>query len=105
MSTNPSNKLEKERHDGRRREGSEKTNKVSPRFSRVFNPPTLEKKHSSSDLLSRLKTRKILGVGETDNGDIHQSLRYTIKTTTTTKISHQSQRIVDRSKTNAPKKC
>ncbi|KAL7645840.1 UNVERIFIED_CONTAM: hypothetical protein RMT77_002737 [Armadillidium vulgare] len=74
MSTNPSNKLEekKDTMEGGD-EGSEKTNKVSPRFSRVFNPPTLEKKHSSSDLLSRLKTRKILGVGETDNGDIHRS--------------------------------
>ncbi|KAG7166598.1 Tumor protein p53-inducible protein 11-like, partial [Homarus americanus] len=30
-------------------------------------------KHSSGDLHSRLKTRKILGVGETDNGDIHRS--------------------------------
>ncbi|XP_047738217.1 tumor protein p53-inducible protein 11-like [Hyalella azteca] len=30
-------------------------------------------KHSSGDLQSRLKTRKILGVGETDNGDIHRS--------------------------------
>lgn len=32
-----------------------------------------ERKHSSGDLHSRLKTRKILGVGETDNGDIHRS--------------------------------
>ncbi|XP_076313242.1 tumor protein p53-inducible protein 11-like isoform X6 [Tachypleus tridentatus] len=31
------------------------------------------RKHSSGDLHSRLKTRKILGVGETDNGDIHRS--------------------------------
>lgn len=31
------------------------------------------RKHSSGDLQSRLKTRKILGVGETDNGDIHRS--------------------------------
>lgn len=30
-------------------------------------------KHSSGDLHSRLKTRKILGVGETDNGDVHRS--------------------------------
>uniref|UniRef100_T1JM64 Tumor protein p53-inducible protein 11 n=1 Tax=Strigamia maritima TaxID=126957 RepID=T1JM64_STRMM len=30
-------------------------------------------KHSSGDLHSRLKTRKILGVGEIDNGDIHRS--------------------------------
>ncbi|OXA38103.1 hypothetical protein Fcan01_27143 [Folsomia candida] len=30
-------------------------------------------KHSSGDLHSRLKTRKMLGVGETDNGDIHRS--------------------------------
>ncbi|XP_045137814.1 tumor protein p53-inducible protein 11-like isoform X3 [Portunus trituberculatus] len=42
-------------------------------LSRVFNPPKLERKHSSGDLHSRLKTRKILGVGETDNGDIHRS--------------------------------
>lgn len=40
---------------------------------RVFHPPKLERKHSSGDLHSRLKTRKILGVGETDNGDIHRS--------------------------------
>ncbi|CAL8081450.1 unnamed protein product [Orchesella dallaii] len=40
---------------------------------RVMNPPKLERKHSSGDLHSRLKTRKILGVGETDNGDIHRS--------------------------------
>ncbi|XP_013773831.1 tumor protein p53-inducible protein 11-like isoform X2 [Limulus polyphemus] len=33
----------------------------------------LNTKHSSGDLLSRLKTRKILGVGETDNGDVHRS--------------------------------
>ncbi|GBO06066.1 hypothetical protein AVEN_114588-1, partial [Araneus ventricosus] len=33
----------------------------------------IDKKHSSGDLHSRLKTRKILGVGETDNGDIHRS--------------------------------
>lgn len=31
------------------------------------------RKHSSGDLQSRLKTRKILGVGETDNGDVHRS--------------------------------
>ncbi|GAB6025659.1 hypothetical protein CHUAL_011650 [Chamberlinius hualienensis] len=40
---------------------------------RIFHPPKLERKHSSGDLHSRLKTRKILGVGETDNGDIHRS--------------------------------
>ncbi|XP_035210057.1 tumor protein p53-inducible protein 11-like isoform X1 [Stegodyphus dumicola] len=40
---------------------------------RMFHPPKLERKHSSGDLHSRLKTRKILGVGETDNGDIHRS--------------------------------
>ncbi|XP_076369955.1 tumor protein p53-inducible protein 11-like isoform X2 [Tachypleus tridentatus] len=33
----------------------------------------LNSKHSSGDLLSRLKTRKLLGVGETDNGDVHRS--------------------------------
>uniref|UniRef100_A0A0B7B6F0 Tumor protein p53-inducible protein 11 n=1 Tax=Arion vulgaris TaxID=1028688 RepID=A0A0B7B6F0_9EUPU len=31
------------------------------------------RKHSSGDLHSRLKTRKLLGVGETDDGDIHRS--------------------------------
>ncbi|XP_043230275.1 tumor protein p53-inducible protein 11-like isoform X2 [Amphibalanus amphitrite] len=30
-------------------------------------------KHSSGDLHSRLKTRKVLGVGATDNGDVHRS--------------------------------
>lgn len=30
-------------------------------------------KHSTGDLLSRLKTRKVLGVGETENGDVHRS--------------------------------
>lgn len=28
---------------------------------------------SSGDLHSRLKTRKLLGVGETDDGDVHRS--------------------------------
>ncbi|GFY74447.1 hypothetical protein TNIN_90371, partial [Trichonephila inaurata madagascariensis] len=37
------------------------------------------KKHSSGDLQSRLKTRKILGVGETDNGDVHRSKARTLK--------------------------
>ncbi|XP_015907760.1 tumor protein p53-inducible protein 11 isoform X2 [Parasteatoda tepidariorum] len=36
-------------------------------------PSATYRKHSSGDLHSRLKTRKILGVGETDNGDIHRS--------------------------------
>ena len=31
------------------------------------------RKHSSGDLHSRLKTRKLLGVGETDDGDVHRS--------------------------------
>jgi len=31
------------------------------------------RKHSSGDLHSRLKTRRILGVDQTDNGDIHRS--------------------------------
>ena len=31
------------------------------------------RKHSSGDLHSRLKTRKVLGVGATDNGDVHRS--------------------------------
>ncbi|XP_069479407.1 tumor protein p53-inducible protein 11 [Ambystoma mexicanum] len=37
-------------------------------------PPPLMKKHSQSDLVSRLKTRKILGVGgEDDDGEVHRS--------------------------------
>ncbi|XP_014768124.1 tumor protein p53-inducible protein 11 isoform X2 [Octopus bimaculoides] len=35
--------------------------------------PSLNTKHSSGDLHSRLKSRKLLGVGETDDGDIHRS--------------------------------
>uniref|UniRef100_A0A1I8GN54 Tumor protein p53-inducible protein 11 n=2 Tax=Macrostomum lignano TaxID=282301 RepID=A0A1I8GN54_9PLAT len=31
------------------------------------------RKQSSGDLHSRLKTRKLLGVGETDDGDVHRS--------------------------------
>ncbi|XP_076471546.1 tumor protein p53-inducible protein 11-like isoform X2 [Babylonia areolata] len=34
---------------------------------------TAKRKLSSSDLHSRLKTRKVLGVGETDDGDVHRS--------------------------------
>ncbi|XP_074659898.1 tumor protein p53-inducible protein 11-like isoform X2 [Tubulanus polymorphus] len=34
---------------------------------------SLDRKHSSGDLHSRLKTRKLLGVGETDDGDVHRS--------------------------------
>ncbi|KAK6190946.1 hypothetical protein SNE40_002705 [Patella caerulea] len=34
---------------------------------------TYKIKHSSGDLHSRLKTRKLLGVGETDDGDVHRS--------------------------------
>ncbi|XP_065321184.1 tumor protein p53-inducible protein 11-like [Gordionus sp. m RMFG-2023] len=33
----------------------------------------LEKKQSSVDLISRLKTRKVLGVGESDSGDVYRS--------------------------------
>lgn len=44
-----------------------------PQVSRVCGAAALERKHSSGDLQSRLKTRKILGVGETDNGDVHRS--------------------------------
>lgn len=40
--------------------------------SRKDGPPR-DWKLSSSDLHSRLKTRKVLGVGETDDGDIHRS--------------------------------
>ncbi|KAJ7994484.1 hypothetical protein DPEC_G00249730 [Dallia pectoralis] len=37
-------------------------------------PPPLMKKHSQTDLVSRLKTRKMLGVGgEDDDGEIHRS--------------------------------
>lgn len=35
--------------------------------------PDFAIKHSSGDLHSRLKTRKLLGVGETDDGDVHRS--------------------------------
>ncbi|XP_048113336.1 tumor protein p53-inducible protein 11-like isoform X1 [Alosa alosa] len=36
--------------------------------------PPLMKKHSQTDLVSRLKTRKILGVGgEDDDGEVHRS--------------------------------
>ncbi|XP_067105347.1 tumor protein p53-inducible protein 11-like [Osmerus mordax] len=36
--------------------------------------PPLMKKHSQTDLVSRLKTRKVLGVGgEDDDGEIHRS--------------------------------
>ncbi|KAL4622820.1 tumor protein p53-inducible protein 11-like [Arapaima gigas] len=36
--------------------------------------PPLMKKHSQTDLISRLKTRKILGVGgEDDDGEVHRS--------------------------------
>jgi len=50
----------------------------SPTKSTIVNKPVhhvhkLEKKHSSGDLHSRLKTRKLLGVGETDDGDVHRS--------------------------------
>lgn len=40
---------------------------------RVHHIHKLEKKHSSGDLHSRLKSRKLLGVGETDDGDVHRS--------------------------------
>lgn len=33
----------------------------------------LMKKHSQTDLVSRLKTRKVLGVGEDDDGEVHRS--------------------------------
>lgn len=46
---------------------------LDPQVSRVCGAAALERKHSSGDLQSRLKTRKILGVGETDNGDVHRS--------------------------------
>ncbi|KAL1785421.1 tumor protein p53-inducible protein 11 isoform X2 [Sigmodon hispidus] len=52
---------------------------VSPRPSAKDNmaakqPPPLMKKHSQTDLVSRLKTRKILGVGgEDDDGEVHRS--------------------------------
>ncbi|EFB24362.1 hypothetical protein PANDA_011313 [Ailuropoda melanoleuca] len=37
-------------------------------------PPPLMKKHSQTDLVSRLKTRKVLGVGgEDDDGEVHRS--------------------------------
>ncbi|XP_013407269.1 uncharacterized protein LOC106171458 isoform X2 [Lingula anatina] len=50
---------------------------VSPKIikhkGRVGRLHKLERKHSSGDLQSRLKTRKLLGVGETDDGDVHRS--------------------------------
>ncbi|XP_078334995.1 tumor protein p53-inducible protein 11-like isoform X3 [Crassostrea virginica] len=45
----------------------------TPHIKRVPHLHKLEKKHSSGDLHSRLKTRKLLGVGETDDGDVHRS--------------------------------
>lgn len=37
-------------------------------------PAPLMKKHSQTDLISRLKSRKILGVGgEDDDGEVHRS--------------------------------
>ncbi|XP_034305490.2 tumor protein p53-inducible protein 11 isoform X2 [Magallana gigas] len=45
----------------------------APPIKRVPHLHKLEKKHSSGDLHSRLKTRKLLGVGETDDGDVHRS--------------------------------
>lgn len=37
-------------------------------------PPPLMKKHSQTDLVSRLKSRKVLGVGgEDDDGEVHRS--------------------------------
>lgn len=42
-----------------------------PRMGAINRP--LVRKHSSGDLHSRLKTRKLLGVGETDDGDVHRS--------------------------------
>jgi hypothetical protein len=49
-------------------------------FQRKLSAPPVDelflffyRKHSSGDLHSRLKTRKLLGVGETDDGDVHRS--------------------------------
>lgn len=48
-------------------------------------PPPLMKKHSQTDLVSRLKTRKILGVGgEDDDGEVHRS-----------KVSHARKRSLE----------
>lgn len=42
-------------------------------MSSIHHPP-LMKKHSQTDLVSRLKTRKVLGVGgEDDDGEVHRS--------------------------------
>ena len=50
---------------------------VNPDFCVVFisrkGTFSIFRKHSSGDLHSRLKTRKLLGVGETDDGDVHRS--------------------------------
>lgn len=43
-------------------------------MTELMQPKVTEiRKHSSGDLHSRLKTRKLLGVGETDDGDVHRS--------------------------------
>ncbi|TRZ02673.1 hypothetical protein DNTS_001897, partial [Danionella cerebrum] len=42
--------------------------------SMASTPPPLMKKHSQTDLVSRLKSRKVLGVGgEDDDGEVHRS--------------------------------
>ncbi|XP_036443276.1 tumor protein p53-inducible protein 11a isoform X1 [Colossoma macropomum] len=46
---------------------------ILPAMASKSHPP-LVKKHSQTDLVSRLKTRKVLGVGgEDDDGEVHRS--------------------------------
>ncbi|XP_063052829.1 tumor protein p53-inducible protein 11b isoform X2 [Engraulis encrasicolus] len=48
--------------------------KKKPSSMAAKSHPPLMKKHSQTDLVSRLKTRKILGVGgEDDDGEVHRS--------------------------------
>ncbi|XP_066270735.1 tumor protein p53-inducible protein 11-like [Branchiostoma lanceolatum] len=49
------------------------TPSTTPSSSSSSSPPLLLRKESCGDLQSRLKTRKMLGVGEDDDGEIHRS--------------------------------
>ncbi|KAL4697664.1 hypothetical protein H8959_003362 [Pygathrix nigripes] len=56
------------------RPGSQKVEAGLEEKMAAKQPPPLMKKHSQTDLVSRLKTRKILGVGgEDDDGEVHRS--------------------------------
>ncbi|KAK2712522.1 tumor protein p53-inducible protein 11-like [Artemia franciscana] len=52
---------------------TDNTQNEKTQSSRAFSTHKLERKNSTGDLLSRLKSRKMLGVGETENGEIHRS--------------------------------